>query len=131
VFGKTSLGNESAYNAGFAFVTYLARTYGEEKIAEISRNLSSFGAATIDGAIEKATGRPGNEVYAQWRSELERNMRSVPSPSGAAAGRGRPSSPRTHGEVVNPRQIQAPEASTSRVPVSRPRPRSRAPAAGQ
>ena len=34
VFGKTSLGNESSYNAGFAFVHYLAQRYGEEKLAE-------------------------------------------------------------------------------------------------
>ena len=32
VFGKTSLGNESSYNAGFALVDYIARTYGEAKL---------------------------------------------------------------------------------------------------
>jgi Tol biopolymer transport system component len=73
VFGKTSLGNESSYNAGFAFVHYLARTYGEEKLNEISRNLARLGAATIDGAIERAVGKPGGEVYADWRAEVERD----------------------------------------------------------
>jgi Tol biopolymer transport system component len=73
VFGKTSLGNESSYNAGFAFVHYLARTYGEEKLNEISRNLARLTAATIDGAIERAVGKPGSEVYADWRAEVERD----------------------------------------------------------
>jgi Tol biopolymer transport system component len=72
VFGKTSLGNESAYNAGFAFVHYLAQTYGINKLNEISRNLSSLGATTIDGAIEKAIGKHGEVVYNEWRDELKR-----------------------------------------------------------
>lgn len=75
VFGKTSLGNESSYNAGFAFVDYLARTYGIDKLNDISRNLSAFGAMTIDGAIEKAVGKSGEVVYNEWREELRRDYR--------------------------------------------------------
>ena len=41
--------------AGFAFVRYLNDKYGDQVLPAISRNLSSFGAFTIDGAIEKAT----------------------------------------------------------------------------
>ncbi len=73
VFGKTSLGNESSYNAGFAFVSYLARVYGEDKLREISRNLGKFGATTIEGAIKDAVGKDGAEVYADWRAEVERD----------------------------------------------------------
>ncbi len=72
VFGKTSLGNESSYNAGFAFVHYLAQKYGIGALNEISRNLSSLGATTIDGAIERATGKDGESVYDKWREELKR-----------------------------------------------------------
>lgn len=70
VFGKTSLGNESSYNAGFAFVRYIAEQYGEEKLQEISRNLSSLTEVTIDGAIKKAVGKAGEEVYNEWRESL-------------------------------------------------------------
>jgi len=70
VFGKTSLGNESSYNAGFAFVHYLAQRYGEEKLEEISRNLSSFTETTVDGAIERAVGKNGRDVYEDWKKEL-------------------------------------------------------------
>lgn len=72
VFGKTSLGNESSYNSGFAFVHYLAQKYGIQKLNEISRNLGSLGAVTIDGAIEKAIGKDGELVYNEWKEELKK-----------------------------------------------------------
>ncbi len=70
VFGKTSLGNESAYNAGFAFVRYIADRYGEDKIVEISRNLSSLTETTIDGAINRAVGKEGKQVYNEWAGSM-------------------------------------------------------------
>jgi hypothetical protein len=73
VFGKTSLGNESSYNAGFAFVGYLAKTYGMEKVKEMSYNLSAFTAMTIDGAIEKAVGKPGKQVYDEWQAAVRKD----------------------------------------------------------
>ena len=73
VFGKTSLGNESVYNSGFAFVTYIARKYGEEKLAEISRNLATLAEVTIDGAIRRAVGKDGKEVYDEWKAEVTKD----------------------------------------------------------
>lgn len=70
VFGKTSLGNESSYNAGFAFVHYIAQKYGIAKLNEISRNLAALTATSIDGAIEKAVGKSGESVYNEWREEV-------------------------------------------------------------
>src|SRR5207249_7432638 len=72
VFGKTSLGNESSYNAGFAFVRYIGERYGDDKLEAISRNLSSLGAVTIDGAIEKATGKNGKDLYEEWKDYLRK-----------------------------------------------------------
>jgi Tol biopolymer transport system component len=71
VFGKTSLGNESSYNAGFALVHYIAARYGEEKLNEISRNLSRLSTLTIDAAIKRATGKSGRDVYEEWKSWLK------------------------------------------------------------
>ena len=73
VFGKTSLGNESSYNAGFAFVSYIGSKYGDDKLEEISRNLSSLTAVTIDGAIGKAIGKSGSELYEEWKEYLKRD----------------------------------------------------------
>lgn len=80
VFGKTSLGNESSYNAGFAFVSYIARTYGEEKLQEISRNLATLTEVTIDGAINRALGKSGREVYLEWQEQVKKDYteRSAP-----------------------------------------------------
>ena len=80
VFGKTSLGNESSYNAGYAVVNYVARKYGEQKLKEISRNLSTLTEVTIDGAINRALGRTRQQVYDEWQQEVKKDYagRSAP-----------------------------------------------------
>jgi len=80
VFGKTSLGNESSYNAGFAFVSYIARQYGEQKLNEISRNLATLTEVTIDGAIERALGKSGRQVFEEWQAQVKNDYaeRSAP-----------------------------------------------------
>jgi WD40 repeat protein len=90
VFGKTSLGNESSYNSGFAFVHYIAQQYGIAKLNEISRNLSSLGAVTIDGAIEKAVGKNGAAVYNEWREELKKEYGRRVAPINASLQEGLP-----------------------------------------
>jgi WD40 repeat protein len=80
VFGKTSLGNESAYNAGFAFVSYIAQKYGEHVLNTISRNLATIPELTIDGAIERAVGKSGEEVYNEWKAEITRDYTTRVAP---------------------------------------------------
>lgn len=70
VFGKTSLGNESAYNAGFSLVSYIADKYGVDKLEGISRRLGSIARLTIDGAIEDELGITGKELYRRWIDEM-------------------------------------------------------------
>ena len=69
VFGKTSLGNESSYNAGFSIVGYIGQKYGVEKLQEISRHLAAPLRVTIDGAIEAALGKTGEQLYQEWKVE--------------------------------------------------------------
>jgi Tol biopolymer transport system component len=69
VFGKTSLGNESVYNAGFSLVDYIATHYGVDKLRQISRNLSSPLRLTIDGAIEATLHKTGPQLYTEWKEE--------------------------------------------------------------
>ncbi len=71
VFGKTSLGNESSYNAGFAFAIYIANRFGEDKLAKISKNLSSLSEYSIDGAIKSAIGIDGKDLYDEWKQKLK------------------------------------------------------------
>lgn len=79
VFGKTSLGNESSYNAGFSIVLYIAETYGAEKLKEISKALSSIPRVTIDAAISAALGISGEELYQHWKAAKTEQYRSVGS----------------------------------------------------
>lgn len=84
VFGKTSLGNESSYNAGFSIVQYIAETYGVDKLREISQALSALPRATVDGAIAAALGKSGEELYQEWKkTKTERYQKLVGSMSSA------------------------------------------------
>jgi len=71
VFGKTSLGNESSYNQGFAFVKYLADHFGEKILSRITAIDSKWSSYTFSGAIEEATQQPIDTLYARWRSHLQ------------------------------------------------------------
>ena len=71
VFGKTSLGNESVYNSGFALTKYISQKYGEDKLEKITRALSDFGNFTIDAAFKDVIGKDGNEIYNEWSDFLK------------------------------------------------------------
>jgi hypothetical protein len=105
VFGKTSLGNESSYNSGFAFVSYIAHRYGESKLAEISRNLGTLTETTIDGAIERALGKSGREVYDEWRAEITQEYALRTAPVRANLREGKLLAWDSKYSVIDPRQI--------------------------
>lgn len=67
VFEKTSLGNESVYNSGFALTKYIAQKYGENKIREVTKALGKLGNFTIDAAFKDVIGKNGNELYEEWK----------------------------------------------------------------
>src|SRR5664279_1929157 len=67
-FGKTSLGNESVYNSGFALTRYISQKYGEDKLRQISKSLGKLGIFTIDAAFKDVLGKDGNEIYNEWRT---------------------------------------------------------------
>lgn len=69
-FGKTSLGNESVYNAGFALTRYISQRFGEEKLEEITRALGKWDNFTIDAAFKDALGEDGTQVYKEWKDYL-------------------------------------------------------------
>ncbi|GAB4295271.1 MAG: hypothetical protein Kow0098_17480 [Ignavibacteriaceae bacterium] len=75
VFGKTSLGNESVYNSGFALTRYIAQKYGEDKLRKISENLGNLTTFTIDAAIEDALGIDGRTLYNEWKNFLTEDYR--------------------------------------------------------
>ncbi len=70
VFGKTSLGNESVYNSGFALVSYIAMKYGEQKLIEINNRLKDKLSFTFNEAIKKVLGISEKQLYEEWRTYL-------------------------------------------------------------
>ncbi len=70
-FGKTSLGNESTYNAGFAFVHYLAGRYGPDVLRRLSDAMRSVDAVSINYAFEKVLNKSAEQVYLEWKNFLE------------------------------------------------------------
>lgn len=75
VFSKTSLGNESVYNSGFALTLYIAQKYGEDKLREITHKLGKKSNFTIDAAFEDVLGKDGGELYEEWSSYLKKNYK--------------------------------------------------------
>jgi len=75
VFDKTSLGNESVYNAGFALTRYIAQKYGEDKLKKISNKLGKLSNFTIDAAIKDAIGITGKELYDEWTTFLKNDYK--------------------------------------------------------
>jgi Tol biopolymer transport system component len=70
VFGKTSLGNESAYNLGFSFVQYLCTRFGDSLLAKITAASSQIKSLSFNQALYQATGFPADSLYRQWNTYL-------------------------------------------------------------
>ncbi|HEX7356898.1 MAG TPA: biopolymer transporter Tol [Ignavibacteriaceae bacterium] len=75
VFGKTSLGNESVYNSGFALTRYIAQKYGEDKLRDVTKALGKFGNFTIDAAFKDVLGINGNDIYGEWSTFLKNDYK--------------------------------------------------------
>jgi len=70
-FGKSGIGNESTYNAGYKFCRFIALSYGADKLKEIILALSSPLQFSVSSAIEKSIGISGNELYDLYKKSLE------------------------------------------------------------
>jgi Tol biopolymer transport system component len=71
VFGKTSLGNEAAYNLGYSFVEFLCLKYGDDILRKISEINSGVKVLTFNKALFQATGLPADSLYDQWKNYLD------------------------------------------------------------
>lgn len=65
---KTSMEREMAYNHGFSLTKYMANRFGEERIADITRELKH--TSDIRTAMERSTGVAGEQIYADWADSL-------------------------------------------------------------
>ncbi len=70
-FGKNSIGNESAYNQGFAFVKYLGETFGDTVLAKIAHQAGSPFTLSFKGVLEKVTGVDAEALFRRWQAHLK------------------------------------------------------------
>jgi Tol biopolymer transport system component len=71
-FGGTGLESEMVYNQGNSLVRHIAAEYGEEALGEIARGLRSLLLLDMDRAFKGATGKSGQELYDEWKADLEK-----------------------------------------------------------
>lgn len=79
-YSKSSLMREGVYNHGYAFTQYLAATYGEDALRDISRALGKWRNWNVERAIEDALGVPADEVYAGWMNTLRQEYQARTEP---------------------------------------------------
>ncbi len=64
---STTYKAESIYNAGFNLIRYIAYKYGEDKLREISGNLTNVTTLNVESSFRKAIGKSGKELYDEWK----------------------------------------------------------------
>jgi len=73
IFNKTSLGNESVYNSGFALTKYISQKFGEDKLREITKELGKLTVFTFDAAVKNVLGIDGPELYDEWKTYVKKS----------------------------------------------------------
>lgn len=71
VFGKNSLGNERAYNQGYALVSYIGNQYGAESVRRIAKAMRSPFRFSINSALKKVLGKGASNLFREWREFLK------------------------------------------------------------
>ena len=69
-FGKRGIGNESTYNQGFLFSSWLSKKYGNTVLKDITYSLSKPFNYSINSTLKSVTGKTGYELYENWKKEL-------------------------------------------------------------
>ncbi len=75
-YSKSSLMREGVYNHGFAFTHYLANTYGEDALRDVSRSLGKWRNWNVERAIGDALDVPAEEVYSGWMNTMRREYQT-------------------------------------------------------
>lgn len=69
-YSHNGLLRETVYNHGFAFTRYLANTYGETAIRDLSASLGEWSNWNVDRALMDAVGKKGKRVHAEWIDQV-------------------------------------------------------------
>jgi hypothetical protein len=78
-FGKTGIGNESTYNAGYALCNFIAENYGTETLRKIMDELSNPFSFSVYSALEKTIGIPADKLYHDFKVDLGKKYSNIGS----------------------------------------------------
>ncbi len=76
-FGKRGIGNESVYNAGYAFCRYIAVKYGADKFPQLMESLSSPFQFSIAKTINKVLHVSAKELYDSFSETLQKRYETL------------------------------------------------------
>ncbi|MFA6108411.1 MAG: hypothetical protein WDA75_06550, partial [Candidatus Latescibacterota bacterium] len=71
VFDKCGFGNEYVYDHGYGLVLYIAKVYGDAKLAELTRAAASWRGLAFDRAVEQVLGIGVDRLYADWVAAMK------------------------------------------------------------
>lgn len=71
VFDKCGFGNEYVYDHGYGLVLYIARTYGDVKLAELTRAAANWRGMAFDRAVEQVLGISVDRLYRDWVAAMK------------------------------------------------------------
>lgn len=71
VFEWDGRGNEMVYNHGFGLVSYIAATYGDDKVVEIMNALGNAASVTFDDVCGHVLNISKNQLHADWTASLK------------------------------------------------------------
>jgi Tol biopolymer transport system component len=63
---KSSHEAETIYNTGFAFVKHLIKSYGKEKLYDMTKEMSRFHSFTFEQAVKRSLGKDAEELYNEF-----------------------------------------------------------------
>ncbi|MFC1561075.1 peptidase MA family metallohydrolase [Candidatus Latescibacterota bacterium] len=77
IFNWTGRENEMVYNHGFSLISFIAESYGEDRIQELMKAMSSSTAITFGVACRRVLGLSSDELYEQWKAHLRKKYLAV------------------------------------------------------
>ncbi len=85
VFAWTGRQNEMVYNHGYSLVRYISETYGNEKVVELMRELSSKTSITFDIVCRRVLDMSQDELYDEWVDSLDKRYTALQDTLGTLA----------------------------------------------
>jgi hypothetical protein len=70
-----------AYRQSYLVVEYIAREYGEEALTQVITDIGR--SIPFSSAVQRATGRKMEPLYAEWLDWVHRNLEELESSSGS------------------------------------------------